>query len=55
MPSNVLILMLTIILVPKEGKSEVGNLQILCKAHNLFRAKEEFGEDLIRQRISEKG
>jgi len=39
----------------KEGKSEASNLQILCKAHNLFRAKEEFGAELIRQRISEKG
>src|SRR5262249_41374163 len=38
-----------------QGKSEVGNLQVLCEAHNLCRAKEEFGEDLIRQRISEKG
>src|SRR5215470_8398160 len=39
----------------KQGKSEASNLQILCKAHNLFRAKEEFGAELIRQRISKKG
>ena len=38
----------------KEGKSEASNLQILCKAHNLFRAKEEFGAELIRQRIAGK-
>src|SRR5262249_26954747 len=39
----------------REGKSEAGNLQILCEAHNLFRAKEEFGEDFIQQRIRDKG
>src|SRR5262249_15713959 len=39
----------------KEGKSEAGNLQLLCKAHNLFRAKEEFGEELIWQKMAKKG
>jgi 5-methylcytosine-specific restriction endonuclease McrA len=38
----------------KFGKSEVSNLQLLCKAHNLFRVEEEFGEEFIRQKVSEK-
>jgi len=35
----------------KRGPSDEGNLQALCKAHNLFRAEVEFGGEFIREKI----
>jgi len=38
----------------KRGPSDEGNLQVLCKAHNLFRAEVEFGGEFIREKIAKR-
>ena len=38
----------------KRGTNDEGNLQVLCQAHNLFRAEEEFGQEFIREKMAQR-
>ena len=40
--------------IAKRGPSDEGNLQVLCKAHNLFRAEIECGGEFIREKIAKR-
>lgn len=36
----------------KDGESEVGNLSLRCRAHNLLHAEQDFGREHVRRAIA---